>query len=303
MAVRPPYPYASRSTAPVCIASRQVGAREHRLHGGGKPLGPLALSLQGANEILTHLDDGVRQPAPRAVLPHAVAGELAVVRLVLADDDAVVGAQRFEQGNGEAIVAIPQDRCVPRSRHVLPAVGEAVDRQQHRRHAGGDATLDQAIDAQVIGFVVLPHAPLALGAVEMTVARHHRAVGDAHDERRIVEAAIGIDQQTREARENRGRVQHLGDAPRHCRGADIVGDMALELVGRQPECSVLARNCVNGVIAHQQQAGVAPAGDHFVTVRDEGGDERGCLAPIEIWHAPNIALRPLDDHHPRRRAA
>ena len=69
--------------------------------------------------------------------------------------------------------------------------------------------LDQAIDAQVIGFVVLPHAPLALGAVEMTVARHHRAVGDAHDERRIVEAAIGIDQQTREARENGGRVQHL----------------------------------------------------------------------------------------------
>ncbi len=77
---------------------------------------------------------------------------------------------------------------------------------------------------------------------------------------------------------------------RHCRGADVVGNVALELVGRQPERSVVAGNCVDGVVAQQQQAGIAPAGDHFVAVRDEGSEERGCLAPIEIWHLPNIAL-------------
>ena len=181
-------------------------------------------------------------------------------------------------------------------------VGEAVHRQEYRRHTGGDALLDQAVDAQVVGLVEMPHAPIALLFVDVAVARHDRAVGDAHDERRVVEPAIGIDQQPRETRRDGRRTQFLGEDPRDSLGADVVGDMAFQLVGRQPQRAVGVRDGVAGVIAQQKQAGVAPAGDHFVAVGDEGVDERECLAPVGIWHTADIASRSSQDH-PRRRAA
>ncbi len=43
----------------------------------------------------------MRETPPRAVLPHAVAGELAVVGLVLADDDAVLGSRRASSNGTE----------------------------------------------------------------------------------------------------------------------------------------------------------------------------------------------------------
>jgi hypothetical protein len=162
--------------------------------------------------------------------------------------------------------------------------------------------LDQAVDAQVVGLVVLPHTAVALGGVYVAVAGNDRTVGDAHNERRIVEPAVGIDQQAREARADGRRAQFLRKDPCDGLGADVVGDVAFQLVGRKPQRAVVVRNGVAGVVAQQQQTGVAPAGDHFVAIGDEGVDERECLAPVGIWHTADIAFRSGQDH-PRRRAA
>src|SRR4029079_13452927 len=92
----------------------KIAASENCGSSGGDAACPGLLSLCRANEVLAHLDDRMREPASRAVLPHAIARELAVVGLVLADDDAGLGAQRFEHGYGEAMVPVPQNCSVPR---------------------------------------------------------------------------------------------------------------------------------------------------------------------------------------------
>ena len=56
----------------------QIGASENRSRCIGDALRPRFLPLRRADQILAHLDDRVREPAPGAVLPHAVAREFAV---------------------------------------------------------------------------------------------------------------------------------------------------------------------------------------------------------------------------------
>src|SRR5688572_11355094 len=97
----------------------QLGLGEYRLHRRRDAVGPSALALGRADEVLAHLDDRVRETAARAVLPHTVAGELAVVGLVLPDDNVARLAQSIQQRHREAVVAVPEDRRVPGARHTL----------------------------------------------------------------------------------------------------------------------------------------------------------------------------------------
>ena len=91
------------------------------------------------------------------------------------------------------------------------------------------------------------------------VARHDRAVGKAHDEGRIVQAPIGVDDQARKGRQH-GRRAELGrERAGHVRGADVVGDVPLERLARQSERPVTRRNGVGGVIADDQRSGVERA--------------------------------------------
>ena len=66
-------------------------------------------------------------------------------------------------------------------------------------------------------------------ASSVGVAGHDGAVGELHDQRRVVRAAIGIDQQPREARQHGRRAEARGQRARHGRRADVVGDVAGEL--------------------------------------------------------------------------
>ena len=78
-----------------------------------KPLRPCRLARGVADQVLADLDDGVGEPALRAVLPQAVALELARIGLVVADDQVALGIEAVEQRLGEPRVAVPQHADVP----------------------------------------------------------------------------------------------------------------------------------------------------------------------------------------------
>ena len=103
---------------------------------------------------------------------------------------------------------------------------------------------------------------LALGRVELAVAGDHRPVGEAHDEGRVVAAAVGVDQQARVAGHDGGRAELGRQRPHDRRNADVVGDVPLQLRWRQPQGAVVRRQQVAGVIAEDDEAAVgAPRED------------------------------------------
>ena len=140
-----------------------------------------------------------------------------------------------------------------------------------------------AVDGAVIGRVVEAGAALALGVVEAAVARDHRPVREAHDEGGVVGAAVGVDQQARIARQQRGRTERGGEASRHLRGADVVGDVALELLRRQSQGAVGRRNGIAGMVAEQDQAGVRTAFQDAVAVVLLRADTRAPAMRREPW--------------------
>ena len=90
--------------------------------------------------------------------------------------------------------------------------------------------------------------------VDCRIAGNHGTVGQAHDQRRVVLAAIGIDQQPREGRQHRRHAETARQAARHRSRARIVGDVAPELRRRQAEIAVFRRQPVVGMVADDQHA-------------------------------------------------
>ena len=109
-------------------------------------------------------------------------------------------------------------------------------------------------DRVVIGPVVALDPFRALALVDRAVSRNHRPVGEPHDQRRIVAAAIGIDQETRELRQHRRRVETPRQRQRHGAGAGIPGDVTRERVGSEPQRPISGRDAVLGMIADQDEA-------------------------------------------------
>jgi hypothetical protein len=108
-------------------------------------------------------------------------------------------------------------------------------------------------DGGVVGPVKACNAALALGLVDPAVPRNHRPVRQAHDEGGVIHAAVGIDQQARVAGQNRRRPQPGREAQHHRARADVVGDVAFELFGRQTEVAVLGRQRIRGMVAEDEQ--------------------------------------------------
>ena len=193
--------------------------------------------------------------APCGVAVHGVVGERAGIRLVVADDEVGIGTQRRDQRLGQTWVAIPQDAGMPWARMAAPDRRETVDRDEHRRMPGGERPVDRRVDGIVIGRVEAGDAPRPLVGIDAGIAGHDGAVGKAHDERRIVLAAVGIDQQPRERRQHRRHAEPLRQAAADRGRARIVGNVALELGCRQAEVAILRRQTVLGVVANDQQSG------------------------------------------------
>ena len=138
----------------------------------------------------------------------------------------------------------------------------------------------------MIGLVVEAQALLALGVVELAVAGDHGAVREAHDERRVVAPAVGVDQQPRVARHHGRRAERGRERAHDRRDADVVGDVALELLGRQAERAVVraGRRCRRGRRARSGRDRRGPA------------ERNSCRRPAPRWTAPAILDPPWADY-------
>ena len=122
-----------------------------------------------------------------------------------------------------------------------------------------------------------------LGRVGMRIAGDERAVRDPHDEGRVVGAAVRVDQEAREARQDRRSSEAGGEVARDRRGADVPGDVARQLAGRQAERAVHARQRVRGVVAQEEQAGCGIARDDL-----DGIVGRACFDALGTRHGSAV---------------
>jgi len=95
------------------------------------------------------------------------------------------------------------------------------------------------------------------------VAGNDRAVGDLHDERRVVFAAIGIDQEPREAAEHGGHAEPLRQPAGQALDPYVVGDVAAEGFLGQAEPAVFVGKAVHRMVGKQHHAAVIVTGYDF----------------------------------------
>src|SRR5262249_57064216 len=141
---------------------------------------------------------------------------------------------------------------------LLPALGEGMDRQKHRRRPAGEALVDHAIDGAMVGFVVKAPTPLPFVIVKAVVRWDHGTVREAHNEGGIVRTAVGIDEQPGVTCQDSGHAKRGGEAARDFRGSDVVGDVALKLLRREPQAAVGGWNSIASMVAKQDEARIDP---------------------------------------------
>src|SRR5262245_61049943 len=93
-----------------------------------KPERPLLLPVGSEDQILTHLDQRMRQAPLRAVPVKRVALELTRIGNVVANLYARDGAQGLKQSECEPRILVPKHADLPRTRRALPSLREAVHR-------------------------------------------------------------------------------------------------------------------------------------------------------------------------------
>ena len=127
-----------------------------------------------------------------------------------------------------------------------------------------DGRLDRPLDRLMIGLVIAGDSVVNLRRREADIARHDQPVGDLHQQRGVVEAAIGVDQQPREAGQDRRRPEQLGQPFGHGGGAEVVGDVAVKVLRLQAQRAIGLGNRVLGVIAEDEEACARVALDEAV---------------------------------------
>ena len=133
----------------------------------------------------------------------------------------------------------------------------------------------------MVGHVVRVDPGPERAGVKADIAGHDEPIGELHDQRRIVEAAIGIDQKPREARQDRGCAERLGQSLGHAGGAKVIGNVAMEVLFLQAEATVNRWDRVFGMVAEDEKARACVAFDAAV----------GLKAQIVLWKRVQTSLR------------
>ena len=202
------------------------------------------------------IDDGV--------LEHGVAAQRAVIGLIVADDEVLVLGQHVDQRPRHPVVQIPEDADMPGPLPALHDRREGMHREDEGRLAGSlrDGS-DHRADGVVIGPVEAVEPPFALLRREGIVSRHDGAVIELANERRIVLATIGVDQQPRKIGDQRRHAEQGREFARHRLDADIVGDVAIEFRRRQAEAAIVVGQVAAGMIGQKHDASLAVALDNI----------------------------------------
>src|SRR5262245_1501847 len=110
---------------------------------------------------------------------------------------------------------------MPGPRLTPPVRRKAVDGEQDRHDALCQCSIDLAGKGPMIGFMELRDAKGPFILIDCGIAGDDRTVRYAHDECRVIDAAIGIDQEARIDRMERGTAEPEREASGDVFGPDI----------------------------------------------------------------------------------
>ncbi|EGE55978.1 hypothetical protein RHECNPAF_77009 [Rhizobium etli CNPAF512] len=233
----------------------------HRRKDRRQAFGPCSNPDLVCDQILAHFEQRVRDAGHHAVPVHGIALQGAVIGLVVANDEIRIGAQHVEQRADGAPVAVPEDCGMPGAGNSFPRRREGMQRQDQRRPAGGVRHLiDRCRHGMVIGAMEGPDTILPLLRCDRMIARDDGAVGNPHDQRRVIFTAVRVDQQAREAAKHRGYAESRRELPRQALDADVIGDVAGKGRIGQAEPAISRGEAVHRVIGEDHHAFVMFAG-------------------------------------------
>lgn len=136
----------------------------------------------------------------------------------------------------------------------FPSLSETVDRQDHRRLARVDCRVDCPANGRVVRTVEAIETFLPLFDAEPDIAGNYEPVGDLHNERRIIKAAIWVDEKSRELADDCRCAQHFGKGLGHALGAEIECNMPVQILRSHAKCMEILGNPVLRMIAKEQKA-------------------------------------------------
>ena len=201
-----------------------------------QPAGPCAFASLVRDEILADFYPGIHQPAHLAVHGNRVVGLVADrIGLVVADHEIGFRAQELQQERRQDRVAMIERADVPGPRDAGVSRRKAVQRHQHRRQPVAQATVDDLLDAPVIGIEDgLP--PRFRGfARQSFIARYRGGVADQRDRACGMRRAVAVDHQPRIALRDQMRVELFRQRLRDAGNADVPGDVPRQFLRCEAE--------------------------------------------------------------------
>ena len=231
-------------------------------------VGPSGLRLGRGAEVVADLEERVEPSGLQRVAVHRVARQVAVVGLVVADDEIGLGPETRDQRERQPVIAGVEHPDQPGPRRAAHERGrEAVHGEDDRV----GAPRREAGDGVVVGPVEAREPVLDACRVDAAVCRDQRAVVELHHQRRVVLAAVGVDHQPREVRHHERGIEPVRERPRHACGANVERDVPRHVGGRDPEVAARDRHRhpVRRVVAGDEPARrpVLPLDDHRCIVR------------------------------------
>jgi glycerate 2-kinase len=233
------------------------------------------------DQILPDFDQRVVQAALRGVAVDRVAGQAAAIGLVIAYDKIKLACQHIQPALAQAHIRVIKNADMPGPRPALHLRRERVQREDRRRMTGRDRMIDGSGDCRIIGRVIAGHTLGNTSCTDAVIGRNDRAIGELPHQSRIFRATIGIDQQSREAGQDRWRVEAGRHGAGHAGRTDIIGDMALHFGSWQAECAHFNRNSVAGMITKQEHTTRGIACDDFNIAKIMPGLVRHTDCPLD----------------------
>src|SRR5450631_2517459 len=153
-----------------------------------------------------------------------------------------------------------------------------MDRDDGWRWPGAQHRVNHCRDRGAVGLPIARASGFDLSGINSRVTGDDMTVRKPHDEGGIVSAAIGIDEEARKPRQNRGSPKNTGQMAGDPGGANIVGDVTGELFLGQTEGAIGAWQRVSRVIAKKEDARRKVSLDFFDGIfRAHRGNSHGPL--------------------------
>ena len=221
-------------------------------------LGPSGNALSVLEQVLAHLKAKMRQSGALGVPIDGVVGRVpSGIRQIVPYAQIGHAAQCIEHGRRHACVGIPENPDMPWTARTAHLGRETVDRYERRNDAGLREPHKPALDSIMVGDVKRADPLRARSRVDADVSGDRLTIAFGEDQGRVVEPPIAIDDQTRIAGEQCGRIEAHSKAAREIAGADIRGDVARERRRRQAQAREHCRDIAARMIADDER-GRAP---------------------------------------------